>query len=397
MLDSRRQRPGEDTKEAAMARRSRAIAHTLSAMIRECYRQRFGGEMKARDFPLDLSMVLSSDGKGVRFDPPLLEQLIPQLDQMEAAHAVYQPGRVYCFHCEQSNCAHGSPGSPLEVFRGYDQLGRPVWRELAQFLLDLKDERVDRLFEERPKVLARVIPAEVLRAKQLAPFGKSSKTYAPLGQVIAGYFRPGLDQADRLALTFQVVEVRDGAGLPSLALNTLCGLPQPWSLEESRAGVLGRALAARRRASVSLKKLKGISGSGAKRGHASASRVADILHELASQLEKATRVAERQTKHAGERRRIRRPIDKAMADLRIARRERVYLDQKTKTIVLWADKGRCHVFNQGGRHVTSFVIQTDAVETRLRKKRWVPIEPERYQRFMERLSSPREEPKSGLP
>lgn len=369
------------------SRQAEAVSRSLRALIRDTYKGHFGNPEEAGEWSFDIKVKMDpQQGYALNFDPPLPQQLLDQMQFNEAACNVYQPGRVFCFRCETSECNHAVPSSPLEVFKGYDQVGQPHWSEMAQLMLDLGDERVDLLFGDRPRPMARLIFGRDLRARQLAQFGRASKTYALLGQVIAGYFRTGRDH-ERLAITFQVVEVRDKHGRWSLELNTICQTPQGVELDDLAAERFAWMGTARKQAREELHVLEQKVGESNGRKRKDLARVPEILRKLAADLERGRRQRDRRTDHARDRARHDRPIDKAMSDLQGASLERMYLDLKTSTIILRGDKGRCHVFNESGRHVTSFVIKGESVQSRLRKRRWTELQRDQFQRFMDNVAS----------
>ena len=371
-------------------RRSVAAENALRAFIRECYRDRFGHVVDDRALDLNLKIrAFPGRNWGLEFEPSLSEQILPQIERIEAARDVFKQGRVYCFRCRESECVHGLPDSPLDVFCGYDPLGSPQWKELTQALLDLRDERVDGLFGRQPKILARFIKGRELHARQLGPFGKSSKTYALIGQVIAGYFKLKRDHQDtaRMAVTIQAVEVTDRRGRIGLQLNTVCKAPSGVILGEDDSEAYGWLKQVQERSKKALTKIEKNLASAKKNGGEAAfeTKICDLMRKLGRDLERGQRRSERRTQHAKDRDQMARPVHKAMSDLMKSRPDQVFFDEKTKGVILWGNKGRCHVFSERGRHVTSFVIHAKAVQTRLRKKRWRSLEPDRYSRFMERF------------
>lgn len=366
-----------------MERRTKTMVNALRALIRDSYAERFGAGYLPEDHELSFKVKVAPGEKwALEFDPPLHEQLWPQMDGLQAEKSAFQAGYVYCYRCEGTVCEHARPGSSLEVFAGYHQLGRPIWREFSQALLEAGDERIGLLYDERPKIVARMEKGRALKERQLAPFGKTSKTYALLAQVTGGYFRHL--QREPLAASFQAVEIRDSRGLPSLELNTICYLDDHQTVSEALAPFdwVNRA---RKQARDSLKKIE--ESLRKSRSRDPLKRIPDVLRKLVSEVEKGYRQSERQTRHAKDRRQIRRPVDKAMADLSHARPERMFLDAKTKAVVVYADKGRCHIFNENGKHITSFVIQQEAVQLRLKKKRWSALGEERYHRFLQHFTN----------
>ena len=279
-------------------RRSKTMADALRALIRDEYAERFGHGYVPQAHDLDLKVrVVPGEKWALEFHPPIRQQLLPQMDLLEAEQSVYQPGHIYCYRCEDATCEHSRPGSSLEVFTGYHQLGRPIWREFSQTLLDARDERIDVLYNERPKILARMEEGQALRERQLAPFGKTSKTYAVLAQVTAGYFRHL--QREPLAITFQAVEVKDARGRPSLELNTLCYMPEGDAFTEIMAP-FSWVDRARKQARDSLKNLEETLRKSRSRNPLK--RIPDMLRKLAGEVEKGYRQSERQTRHAHDRR-----------------------------------------------------------------------------------------------
>lgn len=369
--------------------RADAASRALRALIRDYYIENFGPAPQGEAWELDLKIKVDpADNWALTFTPSLPQQLLPRMEALEAEQEIYQSGRVYCFRCETSDCEHAQPRASREIFEGYDQLGCPRWMELTQYLLDQGDERIHLLFGEKPGMISRQVRGRDLRERQLASFGKASKTYALLGQLIAGYFPlPGKGPGthDFLAFTFQAVEVRSRSGQPRLELNTLYHLPDHLELGDLLAEYawVRRARDAARNA---LDKITARVTLG-KEGREPMKAVPDILRKLGAELERGKRQSRRQTQHARERKQIQRPVDKAMADLSQARPERMYWDVKTKAVVVWAERGRCHIFSDQGKHVTSFVIEPDAVRIRLKKRRWTALEADRRLAFMEAVGN----------
>ncbi len=379
--NNRRRHGGEERSRA----RIEAATRALRALIRDLYMERFGPKPNAA--PMELQLRLSVDPAAdwsLQFAPDLLDQLLPHIETLEADREVYRAGRAHCFRCESSDCAHGRPAQSREIFAGYDPLGSPVWQELAPFLLERGDERVEQLYGPRPALIALRLGGRELKERQLAAFGKSSKTYGLLGQVVVGYLPLSQGDGELLALTLQAVEVRDRNGAPRVELNTIHGLPAERELAEALVERQRYVLEARAIALDALAKLnREMAALPPLKARDQMRLVPEILRRLVTELERGKRQGARRTDHAVDRQELlARPVDKAMADLREAKPDRFYLDAKTQTIVVHADKGRCHVFSESGRHVTSFVIQTEAVRHRLRKRRWIDLEPAQRLAFM---------------
>ena len=382
-------------------RRARAALDALRTLVRDLYADRYGAAPSSLP-PLELNLRVTADPARnweLAFDPAVGEQLGPQFDDAQAALDVYQRGRVYCFRCETSACAHARPDNPLCVFAGYDATGRPGWSELAQALVVAREPRVDQLFAERPRVVAALQLGSALRGEQLAAFGRSSKTYAVLAQVVAGYFPAlpdaGADPAQpgRVALTAQVVEARGHSGRVRLHLNVLAGLPDEAALEEWLAAGwepgLGRAVAVARRVVEAMERqLEALRAAGRmEEARVVLQRVPLVLRRFAENVERGDRQGQRRTRHAEERRQERRPVHKAVDDAKAVTAERLFYDERAQTFMVCGGKHRTHAFNRAGRHVTSFVLPPAALAQRVRSRRWRPVTAEELALFREALPS----------
>jgi hypothetical protein len=385
-----------EPRRSRSERRVQAAADVLRTLIRDLYMERFGTmPPDGADLDLDLRLkVQPGSNWSLVFDPPVAEQLFDQVTEAQADWEVYRRGRVYCYRCGTSECEHAVPGTPLEVFAGYDSMGRPEWRDLAQAFIAARDPRVDRLFgraDARPggRTLALVELGSELKGRQLAVFGKSSKTYAVLGQVVAGYFQK---DGERIAVTFQAVEARGGDGRIRVHLNAIARMPGTMTLNDALAAgwepAAHRALAMAARATEALERQAQLARAGGRtdevRGQLQ--RVPTILRRLAESLERGERQFSRRTQHAEERRQAKRPIHKALEDARAAAPESVYYDEKARTLIALGDQHRAHVFSGEGRHVTSFFIQPDAVAFRVRTTRWRAATPAEVVEFKAKLS-----------
>jgi len=90
---------------------------------------------------------------------------------------------------------------------------------------------------------------------------------------------------------------------------------------------------------------------------------------LAKSLERGDRQQARRTRHAEARRGSERPVHKALEDAVSASPENHFSDERTNGIVVCEPQGRAHVFNIGGRHITSFSLTPEAVAYRVRTSR----------------------------
>jgi len=370
-----------------LARRQQAVLDALRAVVRDIHDAHHGAVAPgAPDLELKLRLrARPSAGWAVEFDPPLEAQIAGQLDTLHARVGVYREGAVHCFKCGSSVCDHATPPGPLSVFAGYDPMGRPEWRELGQWLLERHDPRVADVFESPGRPVTATVMGRELRRRQMAEFGRASRTYSILGQVVAGYFCAGEEPADRFALTIQIVECRGTAGRREIRLNTVGG-PVGGGLEDwlgaDRGAGVARARAAALRAVSQMDRLAaGLPADAPPDAlRAILSRVPAVLRRLADAIERSARQSGRRTRHA-ERRRLedRRPVPKALEDVAGAPPEAFFYDEKAETFVVCGPQGRTHVFNAGGRHVTSFTLSPGAVGLRLRRARWLAVPPDRVE------------------
>lgn len=398
--------PENDSHPAPLRsqRRAQAAADSLRTLIRDQALRLFGAVDAAAAAPLEMNLrftVQPSQAWALTFDPALDEQVQAQLEDRFSQGGAFQRGRVYCFRCAGAGCDHAVPPTPLCVFNGYSPTGMPEWCEMAQALIDARDERVDQLFASHPALLARVQMGRELRARQLTPFGHSSRTYALLGQVAAGYFplpsgrglRPA-ERSPRLAVSLQVAEIRDARGRMRLELNPVSALsPDDWRefvLSDEGPAALGPAID---RAGRALEDLGGRVAAARLEKRFGAMREAlqgipAILGGLARAIERGARQDQRRTRHAQRHPRQERPVHKAWDDAREAPQAGLFYDEKRNTWVVCARQGRTHAFNEQGRHVTSFTLEAGAVEFRVRTRRWRAATPAEFAAFREKLEAP---------
>jgi hypothetical protein len=199
--------------------------------------------------------------------------------------------------------------------------------------------------------------------------------------VIAGYFLlppgPGAHPSEqrRLAISYQCVEARKERGHVALYLNTVCRTPDETRLEDWFAsGWGGWIQRAQRHAERDLKRmertLEKTDGAPTNADRRKVlGRVPAVLSQLAASLTSGYRQSQRRTRHAEERR-AERPIERALADTRVADPEDFLADEKTGNTVVRGRAGRYHVFTPEGKHVTSFKSGPDTVEFRVRTRRW---------------------------
>ena len=364
-------------KKSRSERREQAACDAVRTFLRDMHMDRFGAVNPA---PGEIDILLRlkakpADDWTLRFEPSLGEQLDVQLRDAQAQWNVYRPGHVYCFRCDSSECEHSIPSSPLAVFTGYAPNGTAEWSEFAQTLIVAKDDRVDQLFAGRTGVVARLQFGHDLRDRQLSSFGRSSRTYAILGQVTTGYFPLPTNPPQKLAITFQIVEVRGETGERRIRLNAVAAAPATGLSDLLGSGWQPGVYRARETAVAALEAIERRASAAGASGNSDAAReamkqVPVVLRRLAESLDRSARQDSRRTRHVEERRIQQRPVHKALDDVRDSTPDKWFYDEKAGTAVVCGPQGRAHVFSLNGRHVTSFTLRPETIEFRLRTHRW---------------------------
>jgi len=399
--DIRGPRPGKRTRlmggraagETAPVARAK---NALASAVWHIHNEMFGaGHKNVRPFGLSLEVTVQPGTRWEIVAEPSLEvQIRSAVRDMASERQEYRRGRVYCFWCESSSCPHSVPPSSLSVFAGYSSTGTPQWQDLVQALLALEDPRADRLFGPPPNhLVAAYIDPESLKHRQLNVFGRFSKTYDILGQVIFGFLslRPsGLEKGlpERVAFTLQAVECRHPDGSPRLEVNLLGQMPDGSAaadaLAESHHERILRILAEGRRR-IDLLGSRVFSPPKQHRRPSAdpdlSTEVERILKGVACSLERAGRQKERRTVHAEARSADRRPTSQALADASHAPDEHLLWDVRRKTVVVCGPRNRVHIFSPDGRHITSMSLQAELVRSRVKRGRWLPLSDELRERF----------------
>jgi len=387
-----RKRPSGKTRLKSHLERVEA---SLTSAVRETYADTVGARTdRATPFGMDLRVSIEP-GKPWRLqaDPSIEEQIRAAVIEMATRAEAFRGGSVYCYRCDRPDCAHSHPPRPTSVFGGYSSTGLPVWPEFTQILLARKHPRVDLLYDpSRTDLVAMYMDPEMLKQRQLNVFGRQSKTYDILGQVVFGFLKmrvPGENRSDRerVACTLQAVESRRLDGSPRLELNVLARLSDGSPALDAINGpyqtrVSDVISSARHHISSLRPPSKGHTRR--RRGTSlpdTASLVADILQGLARKLEKVGRQRGRRTTHAEGHRIKNRPTSKALEDAISAAEASVLWDKHERTFVVLGPRNRVHVFSRQGRHVTSLVLASEAVRSRKRRKRWVPLIDEQREQF----------------
>jgi hypothetical protein len=316
----------------------------------------------------------------------LLETVLRNVQEAQAQSATLRGGHVYCYACRSASCEHSHPPRPGEVFAGYTSLGLPAWDEFLSCLLAWNDLRADQLFSERPEILAHLTGRARLIQNQLSSFGKDSITFRIWGQVSAGYFRIG---EAKTALTAQVVETKDRS-LRLLVVADACLLEALADTPENHRSPLFRAYDALQEARTRIAAICPRWQHAEHRAtlHEEVNReVFAVLRHLARSLERQGRQEHRRTVHAETRSQQARPVSAGPDDVSQAQRADFFRDVVRQSIVVAGRGGRCHVYTENGRHITTLAINGKELEGRVRRRRYQPLTGEEYAAFRKSLAS----------
>jgi len=375
---------------------ARHIVERLRQLARVLYEEATTGRAaRPLEAPLDVKFLLHPESSSVPASEDatkLLGALRRRVSELAIHGQTYRSGRVFCYWCESSGCAHAAPPNESSVFGGYMPTGRPAWRDFASAVLARRDPRIEGLYRKPPETIAFVEGEDELAAAQLTTFGKGSPAYQVIGQIAVGYLRAPEAGDAPLAITLQIVRSMASAADMRLDLNVLGVLADGRDAEALFAeGFEPELDAAIRWARGALgdveRRLNALRRSGdADRAEGVRPAVRPILDQLERRLEKVFRQRVRRTAHARERAEEGdRPTRNAVEDARRAGDHEVFFDASEETIVVVGAKGRVHVFSPGGRLVTSIVLSRGEVERRLVRKRWRPARREEVEAFRRAL------------
>jgi len=304
-----------------------------------------------------------------------------RLDEALQAAEAFEVGRVRCFLCDSTRCDHSSPPTDVSTFAGYSSNGKPEWVSFTNLLINRKDPRVDRLYNDPPEIIAAVIGASEISEGLMPSFGGTDGIYRVLGQVAIGRVPTNLSGRgkirDRVVLTLQIVETT-APGQPITLRTNLLGLPIDAITEAAALGdPRGPAEALRLTIRAATEKIEALTLR-ASRAEVDLTALAQpLLNEIRGDLERVFRPVRRRTQHAQEHHEEgERPTGHALDDLRQAAADSFYRDTRHDTSVVIGDRSRAHVFNAEGKLVTSLRMRSDELERKVRKGRWAPMNAE---------------------
>jgi len=377
-----RQSSGRKSRQSR-SRKGRSIQTELENYINEELTRLHGSACRMESdaaMALTLELRAEEDHTVIAMTPSLQEQVRDQLREMNVRLGAYRPGAVYCYLDESVECVHSRPGSPSEVMAEYLPNGIPEWRDLRDVLIDENPAAAAALFESRDFTTAVYMRGRDIKNRLLSSFGKSSRTYNILGQIICGFFtlKPSeiSDQrVNEIALTIQAVEYRDNEGGMRLGLNVISGFDAPHLLDHftgtAYSELRTRILDTERRLKSIEQTLRSVPAS---RKSAvlkeEMPRIPSFMREIRQDVIKLNQRRHRRTGHAVNRSLENRPVFTAIEDLRTARMADILEDPRNRTLIVPGRRRRWHVFSREGRLVTTLILERDNVHHRLAKKRW---------------------------
>ncbi|NLF40967.1 hypothetical protein GX586_16105 [bacterium] len=349
--------------------------------------------------PLDVTLHLLLDPRNA-WQPAqrhrhIYRQLREAIEEFGAQTDAFQRGRVFCYRCRSAQCEHSAPPSAAAVFAAYSQTGVPEWKDLHQYLLDAGDERVDQLFGERGRVLSRGALGREVKAHLFPSFGKFSKSYNILGQVVAGYYavEDAFGMREKTAVTVQIVECRGPGAVFRLEANVIGAAPDGEPVIDAMLrGVLpdvtrAYQIAARDARAMEQKVRAARLAFSNADPYRALRQIPAVLSRVAASLERSHRQGARRTVHAHQRKEDRRPVNCAMQDAQDAQPAAVFRDEKNDTIIIRGPRNRVHAFSTDARHVTSFTLRDEQVDRRVRLKHWRPAAEDEVTAFRAALAA----------
>ncbi len=354
------------------------------------------------DLPLEEVIVpvavrLDPRGGAKEFAERLRDSLTGRIYEAVKSAIAFRPGHVYCFACDEPTCACSLPDDPRETFVGYTPTGRPVWKDFGNLCLELKHPKVDRLYGPSSEILVVSLSGDQLTGELLDGFGRDSRTYRVLAQIVAGYLpdhlKPKSDDDDaRRVLTLQIVETSAGQREKRVRLNVL-GLVSDDLVEMADRDPAGPAEALRQLVGATRQRLGSASRTLAERQLAdplsvdALKTVEPIVTRLRSDLARALKPVRYRTDHAAARHREGdRPTASAVSDARRAPDHALLRDMRRDTVIVIGPRGRAHVFNEAGRHVTSLTLVPGELDKKSHQGRWRPLKPHEISTFRATLA-----------
>lgn len=389
MPDSTRRHESTDRIQQALQLlidevRDRIDRHPLGHLV--------AGRGERIDLRLSLPTALR-DGQIAKSGQSTSEAIQEAVHSLLHHSALFQPGRVLCLRCGTAVCEHSAPTDGRQVFTGWSPAGLPRFADFGQWLLQRRDPRVDLLYREPPQVVTVVVSGAELEGSLIPAFRQREDSYRVHAQVAAGWYHaPAANGGYRqpFAISLQVISSRTKRHRRRFGLNVLGVGPGGEPLENlyDRLGEIPWGDAVRWAQGV----LVGIEGqleSGARiPPEAVEKRIEGMVNAVARRLEKDWRGKERRTRHGQQRHDEKdRPTRMALADLARAAPENLLFDTRRETLVVVGDRGRAHVFNLGGKLVTSVRYNPAIIEKRRTNGMWRRAAAEEIRKVREQVEA----------
>jgi hypothetical protein len=405
MADRSRSRPGRpQDRSPATPTAQDQVERALEALEAAASAILSAEEADAEEGPetVDVHLTLSltaERGGGDRSERArtILDDLRAQVVRGLEATGTWRPGTVYAFQSKHGEGPHARPPQAQDTFAGYSAHGQPQWISLLNLCIARGDSRVDRLYAERPEIIAIAQTGDELTDGLLPGFGRADARFAVLGQVVAGLVPRGLDprrtEQERVALTLQVVDVQTDSRGHRLRLNLLGMSGEEIADAAARAPARGPAEGLRRTIAETRHRIDAIDRQRSRlagtpgEAHVLA-QIPTLLTQLRGDVERVFRQVTRRTQHAQDRHaQGERPTSQAQQDLAAASDDRLLLDRKRHTFIVLGPRNRAHVFSPDGRHVTSIRVTPGELSRKTDRSRWITLDPSRIADFRNRAMS----------
>lgn len=367
---------------AGSGERLQQVMKLLADEVRErLERHPLGHLVAGRGDRLDVLLAVPTalrEGTLERAGEAAEESVQSAIQSLVAHSARFQPGRVFCLRCQSASCEHSAPASSRQVFAGYAGTGASRFLDMAQWLLQRRDPRIDLLYREPPQLVATVTSGEEMTSELLPAFLQQESGYRLHAQVAVGWYPapdPNLPGRQPLAVSFQVISSRARGGRRRFGLNVIGIGPGGEPLEHlyDRMGEVPWSGAVRWAQTVLGSIERQLERAPRTPPKAVDQRIEGLVNALARRLEKGWRGEERRTRHARVRHREGdRPTRMALADFARAAPEDLLFDTRRDTLVVVGDRGRAHVFNREGKLVTSIRYNPAVIEKRRQNGMWRP-------------------------
>lgn len=351
-------------------------------------------EVQQERLNLGLSVpVTESTAQIARAQKKFRADLEAKVEALRKDHHYFPPGAAFCFRCTTAECEHSRPGSPREVFAGYEKVGVPRFTGLGQYLMESADPRAQLLFEGQDSFLTRVDGGQSLTKAILAPFRRSQEGLYLHGQVVAGWFTVPHQDSDRIALSFLLYSHRRSRDRRTYRLQPVFP-PQLGALypEKNLEAPWRPAL---RTVQPIIRKLNELEAQShrSKEGQAIQNQLVEkLLRQLADFLDRPVQSRKKKTRHGRKRHQLTdRPTSQARRDAIQAADESLFFDHENNTVVVLGPKGRIHIFTPKGQLVTSLRLNKVSLNRRLDQKRWIvaqPVQVSSFRKFLNHRNTP---------